>query len=127
MTASEQTSQGSDLRREISRALVAIFKEATGRGPAQALTYINENVILTLLRDTITTAERTLLEEDQDQAVRSLRRLFQGVVRDQAIEVVERLTGRKVLAFLSDHAVDPDYAVEVFILDPGLTHEGDAN
>ncbi len=125
MTTSEETSQRSDLRREISRALVAIFKEATGRGPAQALTYINENVILTLLRDTITTAERTLLEEDQDQAVRSLRRLFQGVVRDQAIEVVERLTGHKVLAFLSDHAVDPDYAVEVFILEPGLTREGD--
>jgi uncharacterized protein YbcI len=127
VTASEETSQRNDLRREISRALVAIFKEATGRGPAQALTYINENVILTLLRDTITTAERTLLEEDQDQAVRSLRRLFQGVVRDQAIEAVERLTGHKVLAFLSDHAVDPDYAVEVFILEPGLTREGDAN
>ena len=125
MTAREETSQRSDLRREISRALVAIFKEATGRGPAQALTYINENVILTLLRDTMTTAERTLLEEDQDQAVRSLRRLFQGVVRDQAIEAVERLTGRKVLAFLSDHAVDPDYAVEVFVMEPGLTDEGD--
>ena len=125
MTASEETSQRSDLRRDISRALVTIFKEATGRGPAQALTYINENVILTLLRDTMTTAERTLLEEDQDQAVRSLRRLFQGVVRDQAIEAVERLTGHKVLAFLSDHAVDPDYAVEVFILEPGLTREGD--
>ena len=125
MTASEETSQRNDLRREISRALVAIFKEATGRGPAQALTYINENVILTLLRDTITTAERTLLEEDQDQAVRNLRRLFQGVVRDQAIEAVERLTGRKVLAFLSDHAVDPDYAVEVFILEPGLTDQAD--
>jgi uncharacterized protein YbcI len=125
VTASEQTSQRNDLRREISRALVAIFKEATGRGPAQALTYINENVILTLLRDTMTTAERTLMEEDQDQAVRSLRRLFQGVVRDQAIEVVERLTGHKVLAFLSDHAVDPDYAIEVFVLEPGLTDEGD--
>lgn len=125
MTASEQTSQGNDLRREISRALVAIFKEATGRGPAQALTYINEHVILTLLSDTMTTAERTLLDEDEDQAVRSLRRVFQGVVRDQAIEAVERLTGRKVLAFLSDHAVDPDYAVEVFVMEPGLMGEGD--
>ena len=123
MTASEQTSQGSDLRREISRVLVAIFKEATGRGPAQALTYINDNVIVTLLHDTMTTAERTLLEEDEDQAVRSLRRLFQGVVRDQAIEVVERLTGHRVVAFLSDHAVDPDYAVEVFVLEPGPADE----
>ena len=125
MTASEQASQGNDLRREISRALVAIFKEATGRGPAQALTYINDNVIVTLLHDTMTTAERTLLDEDEDQAVRNLRRLFQGVVRDQAIEAVERLTGRKVLAFLSDHAVDPDYAVEVFILEPGLTDQAE--
>ena len=66
------------------------------------------------------TAERTLKDENLEDHVRSLRRIFQGTFRDEAIAVVERLTGRRVLAFLSDHAVNPDYAVEAFILDPGL-------
>jgi uncharacterized protein YbcI len=122
---SEGESPGGDQRREISRAFVELLKETTGRGPGQAQTYINENVIVTLLRDTMTKAERTLLDEDEDQAVRDLRRLFQGVLRDQAIDVLERVTGRKVVAFLSDHALKPDYAIETFILEPGLTDEAD--
>jgi uncharacterized protein YbcI len=117
-TTGERTT--SSLNRDISRAIVALFKEATGRGPGRARTYIEDGLVVTVLHDTMTKAERTLKEEQHADQIRSLRRLFQGTFRDEAIEVVERLTGRKVLAFLSDHAVDPDYAVEAFILEPGL-------
>src|SRR2546423_10263583 len=95
MTASQRESQGGDLRREISRALVELMKETTGRGPGRARTYINENVIVTLLRDTMTKAERTLLDEDKDEAVRDLRRVVQGGVRQEADENVEQNTGRQ--------------------------------
>src|SRR4051794_13573326 len=108
------------LNRDISRAIVALFKEAMGRGPGRARTYIEDGVVLTVLHDTMTKAERTLKDENLEDHVRSLRRIFQGTFRDEAIAVVERLTGRKVLAFLSDHAVNPDYAIEAFILEPGL-------
>ena len=120
----EDGEKGGDLRREISRALVELTKETTGRGPGKARTYINENVIVTFLQDTMTKAERTLLDESKEEAVRDLRRLFQGVLREQAVGTVERITGRTVLAFLSDHALDPDYAIEAFVLEPGLTDEG---
>jgi uncharacterized protein YbcI len=115
-----ETTTNRSLNRDISRALVALFKDATGRGPGRARTYIEDGLVVTVLHDTMTKAERTLKEEEHIDQVRSLRRLFQGTFRDEAIAVVERLTGRKVLAFLSDHAVDPDYAVEAFILEPGL-------
>jgi uncharacterized protein YbcI len=118
-TTGERTTSRS-LNRDISRAIVALFKEATGRGPGRARTYIEDGLVVTVLHDTMTKAERTLKEEQHADQVRSLRRLFQGSFRDEAIAVVERLTGRKVLAFLSDHAVDPDYAVEAFVLEPGL-------
>jgi uncharacterized protein YbcI len=100
--------------------MVALFKEATGRGPGRARTYIENGLVVTVLHDTMTKAERTLKDENLEDHVRSLRRIFQGTFRTEAIAVVERLTGEKVLAFLSDHAVDPDYAVEAFILEPGL-------
>src|ERR687888_1205498 len=118
-----ETSTTGSLNRDISRALVALFKEATGRGPGRARTYVEDGLVVTVLHDTMTKAERTLKDENLEDHVRSLRRIFQGTFRDEAIATVERLTGRKVLAFLSDHAVDPDYAIEVFVLEPGLEDE----
>jgi uncharacterized protein YbcI len=115
-----ERSNSRTLNRDISRAMVALFKEATGRGPGRARTYIDEGIVVTVLHDTMTKAERTLKDENMEDHVRSLRRIFQGTFRDEAIATVERLTGRKVLAFLSDHAVEPDYAVEAFVLEPGL-------
>jgi uncharacterized protein YbcI len=113
------------LNRDISRALVALFKEATGRGPNRARTYIEDGIVVTILYDTMTKAEKTLKEEHREDTVRDLRRIFQGTFRENAIGLVEEITGRKVLAFLSDHAVDPDYAIEAFVLEPGLGEEAD--
>jgi len=115
-----ETSTTRSLNRDISRAMVALLKDATGRGPGRARTYIEDGLVVTVLHDTMTKAERTLKDENLEDHVRSLRRIFQGTFRDEAIAIVERLTERKVLAFLSDHAVNPDYAVEAFILEPGL-------
>lgn len=120
MASTGEKATARTLNRDISRALVALFKDATGRGPGRARTYIEDGLVVTVLHDTMTKAERTLRDENLEDHVRSLRRIFQGTFREEAIAVVERLTGRKVLAFLSDHAVDPDYAVEAFVLEPGL-------
>jgi uncharacterized protein YbcI len=108
----------SDTGREISRGMVALLKRYVGRGPTHARTYLEDDLVVIVLQDTMTQAERTLVEEDEEAIVKHLRRVFQGTFRKDAIGLVERMTGRKVLAFLSDHAVDPDYAVEVFVLDP---------
>jgi uncharacterized protein YbcI len=124
-TTDETEANRAGVNREISRAMVALIKDATGRGPTRARTYIEDNLVVILLHDTMTTAERTLKQEHKEDTVRSLRRIFQGTFRDDAVGIVERLMGRKVLAFLSDHAVDPDYAIEVFVLGPGVGEGAD--
>jgi uncharacterized protein YbcI len=106
----------SDMAREISRSLVNLFKKYTGRGPSHARTHIHDDLIVTLLRDTMTHAEQTLKDEDRAEMIREQRRVFQDAFRKEAIAVVEEITGDRVVTFLSDHAVDPDYAVEVFVL-----------
>jgi uncharacterized protein YbcI len=103
--------------------MVALFKESTGRGPSYARTYVENGLVVTVLHDTMTKAERTLIDENRQDTVRDLRRIFQGTFRQDAIRAVERLTGRRVLAFLSDHAAEPDYAIEAFVLEPGLGEE----
>ena len=46
------------------------------------------------------------------------RGILQRVMRDDLVQLVEKLSGRTVEAFFSDNHVDPDYAVEFFLLEP---------
>lgn len=122
MEASQLTGQepprGDSVSREISRAIVRVFKEHVGRGPTVAKTYIHDDLVVCVLNDTMTRAEKTLSEQGRADEVRRLRRSLQEVFREQASREVQRITGRPVIAFLSDHAVDPDCAVEAFVLEP---------
>jgi uncharacterized protein YbcI len=111
---------GNDARREISRRFVALFKEYVGRGPTRARTHFFDHLIVVVLEDTLTKAERTLAEEERTELVRELRRSFQGAMRESSIAMIEEETGHSVLAALSDHSVEPDFAVEAFVLNPKL-------
>ena len=105
------------LARDLARAMVALFKEYVGRGPTYARAYVEDGLIAIVLKDTMIKAEKTLADEGEEDLVRGVRRVFQGKFREDAIEIVENLTGRKVKAFLSDHAIDPDIAIEAFVLE----------
>jgi uncharacterized protein YbcI len=103
--------------REISREIVGLFKKYVGRGPTYARTYVHEELVVTVLHDTMTRGEQTLKEEDEEDKLRDMRKIFQGAFRDEAVSAIERATGRRVIAFLSDHAVEPDWSAEVFVLE----------
>jgi hypothetical protein len=44
-------------------------------------------------------------------------------MQDTFIEAVERLSGRNVLAFISNHQVGPDLEIELFLLTPDRTSD----
>ena len=90
----------------------------TGRGPTQAKTTLGENAVFVVLQDTLTRGERTLVEGGESEAVLDLRRRWQRIMRSSCSRKIEQLTGRKVIGFMSDNHIDPDIAVEVFILEP---------
>lgn len=117
MTVEERVGSKRDEAREISRGMVSLFKKYTGRGPSFARSRIHDELAVTLLGDTLTPGEQTLKNEDRAEMVREQRRVFQDAFRSEAIAMVEEITGRAVIAFLSDHAVDPDYAVEIFVFE----------
>jgi uncharacterized protein YbcI len=120
----EKPSAGS-LNRELSRAMVALYKEYVGRGPTHARAYVHDDLVVIILQDTMIQAEKTLAGEGEEDLVRGVRRVFQGKFREDANSIIERLTGRKVLAFLSDHAIEEDVAAEVFVLVPNNGTETD--
>lgn len=111
---------GGDLNAAITSALVGIQTRYMGRGPKSASTFHKNNVIVTLLYDVMTQAERSLAANDQEDAVSHMRHLFQKTMEADFIQAVERLTGHQVTAFISGNNINPDIASELFILDRPL-------
>jgi uncharacterized protein YbcI len=114
---STENTQGS-VTADISNETVRLLHEYTGRGPTRARTYISENLITVVLEDTLTLGERSLIRAGEIELVLASRKAFQRTMGPQLIAAVERHSGRKVRAFLSDNHVDPDVAVESFVLVP---------
>ena len=102
----------------ISTATVQLLHEYTGRGPTKAKTLINDDLVTVLLADTLSKGERKLIDNGRSDRVLQLRHDYQLTMRDDLIAIVERQLDRKVIAFMSQNHIDPDLAVEVFVLEP---------
>lgn len=59
----------------------------------------------------------TLVAHDRSEKVIDLRSEFQGAMSEDLTSDIERLTGRKVIAFMSANHIDPDLGAELFILE----------
>jgi uncharacterized protein YbcI len=101
----------------ISTDIVRILHAQTGRGPTRARTTISGDLVVCLLHDTLTTGERTLVNAGNAQTVLDVRKQYQAAMRNDLTGAVEIHTGRKVIAFMSDNHIDPDTAVEAFVLE----------
>jgi uncharacterized protein YbcI len=121
-TEREQARVSAEVLAGISNGMVRLFREYFGRGPTAAKTYALDDVVVCVLRDGLTPAERTLFERGRADAVREIRAAFQDAAADEFKGVVERLTDRRVVAFMSQAHVNPDLAVEIFFLDAALPH-----
>lgn len=101
---------------EISDRMARLQSDHYGRGPLRARTYITDDLVVCVLEETFTRAEKTLIERGEREAIQGIRRRFQQAVREDFIGIVEQVTGRKVRAFLSDTDIDADVSVETFLL-----------
>ncbi len=102
----------------ISNHIVRTMSEYTGRGPTKARTHIHDDVVTCVLQDTLTKGERSLVGDNRDELVLGTRKAYQMTMRAELVSGVELILGRTVSAFMSDNHIDPDVAVEVFVLTP---------
>jgi uncharacterized protein YbcI len=108
---------GGRLMAEITNRIVAFMREHYGRGPIKAKTYVLDNLIVCVLTDGFTAIERTMMEGGQPERVLEMRRDFQALMKKRYSEMIQELTGRTVLAFLSQAHVQPDLTIEMFLMD----------
>lgn len=111
------TSHG-ELSSAVSNLIVRLFNDYAGRGPVRSRSYIDGDLICVVLEDTLTRGETNLVRDGQLDLVLKTRRAFQSAMRKEAIAGIEDLTGRTVKVFMSDNHIDPDIAVECFVLEP---------
>ena len=117
MTGAGSQPTGGELNSAIADAIVRILRRHVGRGPAKAQAFFRQNVVVVLLEDAATTAERRLIAGGDTKTALHMRRELQDVMRDDMVETLEQLTGCRVMAFMSDNHFDPDMGVELFVLD----------
>jgi uncharacterized protein YbcI len=105
---------------EVSNAMVRLYKEQFGRGPTSARSHwAGSDVLMTILENTLTPAERNLVAMGEHQRLRDTRMFFQYATVEAFCDPVENLTGRVVRAFHSSIDTHRDgQAVEVFVFYP---------
>ncbi|MCW3050418.1 MAG: hypothetical protein JWO74_4702 [Solirubrobacterales bacterium] len=101
---------------QIANGLVGLWRERAGVGPQRARAHVTETSVTCLMEGTLTAAERTLAVSGRTELVRRQRDELRRILRPDASRLVERVTGRQVLCMLGDTSVDPDHAVDVFVL-----------
>jgi uncharacterized protein YbcI len=112
---------GGKLLAEISTRIVAILREHYGRGPMKAKTYALDDLVVVVMRGSgFTSLEKTIMDSGEPDRVVAMRHDFQRMMTQSFTETIEELTGRNVVAFLSQAHVEPDITMEIFFIDGPL-------
>ncbi len=119
MATPEPPLQGEALLHAITAALVVLHERYHGRKPVSARSQLmGDDLIACVMGGIYTDVEKTLIELRRGANVIENRSSFQTAMRQRFIDEVERLSGRRVLTFVSQHSVGPDLEVELFALAP---------
>jgi uncharacterized protein YbcI len=103
----------------IRDAMVAMHERYHGRSPVAAKSlWMGDDLLVCVLGGVYTDVEKTMIELQRATIVQETRSAFQEAMQQKFIDVVERLSGRRVLAFISNQHVGPDLEVELFVLAP---------
>jgi uncharacterized protein YbcI len=100
----------------IANELVRLKAQYYGKGPTEAKAYMNDEVLVVVLKGGLTTVEQTLLDADYSDLVREVRLRFQQAMEQNFIDAVQRIGGVKVLTYMSQIVFEPNYTLEFFIL-----------
>lgn len=109
---------GEGLTRAISAAMVSLYGEVYGHDRTTASTYINDNVVVCILEDILSSSEQQQVAAGGASEVIDGRVAFQTDREDDFSAAVERLTLRRVVAFMSANQTSPGIACEMFFLAP---------
>jgi uncharacterized protein YbcI len=102
---------------EVTNRIIGLFTQLSGKGPEQGKSYLDDDVLVCVLRGALTDMEETLLEKGRGDLVQQVRLEFERELRTPLMDAVAELTGRTVLDYGSLLLPAERTLVEVFVLD----------
>ena len=117
MASDEVPRTGSALTDAISSDVVALYAEFYDHERTTATTYINDNIVVCVLEDILSSGESRQVADGAGKDVIDGRVAFQEGAKDEFTKAIERLSGRRVTAFLSANQTNPGIACELFFLE----------
>lgn len=125
-SAAGQARRRGDPLAQVCGEVAAVFRRAWGRGPVRTTAYwAGPNILLVLLENGHTDAEKTLRAAGHIQELLGGRHVLQMVVEEDLKASVQRILGREVEATLSATRLDPDLSAEIFLLGPACSIDND--
>jgi uncharacterized protein YbcI len=119
MSAHSTPLTGDELLAAVTDEMVELHRRYHHRAPVTAKTQLlGGDLLACVLGGVYTTVEQTMIELQHSTIVQETRSAFQNAMAYKFIAAVERLSGREVLDFISNHHVGPDIEIELFILRP---------
>lgn len=99
----------------MTEAMVALHQRYHHRAPVSAKTQmLGEDLLACVMGGVYTEVEKTMIELQRGTLVQETRSAFQQAMQQKFIDEVERLSGREVMAFISNSHVGPDMEIELF-------------
>ncbi|GIO09229.1 hypothetical protein J31TS6_52570 [Brevibacillus reuszeri] len=109
------------LEAEISEAFIKFQRDLIGRGPQESKTYIVGDMVIARFKGVLTVEEKHLSSHEKGRRiVKEMRELLREMYSEESEQIVERLTGCKVLSSHSDISTKMGERIEVFVLDKDL-------
>lgn len=122
MTTSYEQLPEHELTAAISAAMVDLYAAFYDHDRTTATTYINDRIVICVLENILSDSEDALVAGGARREVIDGRVAFQTDTEDEFTAAVQRLTHRRVVAFMSANQTAPGVACELFFLDaPPLT------
>jgi uncharacterized protein YbcI len=110
---------GEPLLEAVSAAMASMHEHYHGRRPVSARSQMmGDDLLACVLGGIYTEVEKTMIELQRATVIQETRSAFQNAMQHRFIAEVQRLSGRRVLAFISNQHVGPDLEIELFMLAP---------
>jgi uncharacterized protein YbcI len=124
MSANDAPLSGEPLLAAVTEAMVGLHERYHHRKPGTAKTMLlGDDLLVSVLGGVYSDVEKTMIELQRATVIQEIRSAFQIAMQDKFIDAVERLSGRRVLAFISNSHVGPDLEMEIFMLAPPQTSD----
>jgi uncharacterized protein YbcI len=115
---------GDGLLAAVTEVMVALHQRYHERNPVTAKTLmLGDDLLVCVIGGVYTDVEKTMIELQRTTIVQETRNGFQNAMQHKFIDSVQELSGRTVLAFISNHRIGPDVEIELFLLMPRLRAE----